>query len=379
MGTPAPAAAQRLHYFHGRLLTAADLRREQEYGREKRKLHNRCLHGYGVVCGLRVSPAAKDCTAPARSRVVVTSGLALDCCGNEIVVATRQEIDLWAELTEEQRERCAAGQPIWLALRYAECGAELVRALRTDDCGTGPDCAYGWTREQFEVRLLTEPPEEDERCEPCCGQCPDAELVLARIEGLEEEGADFSVHEEVRRPLGLYRAAQVTGTGWRHGARYSRAEAAELLGTRKDSTGLEFRFSRPVRTDTLVPGVVEVKVIEGGRGRSGGVWHMAGEITGFAADDFTDRFRFRQTTGEGVEVGDQVLITLRAAFVLDRCCRPVDGTHVGGRVPRLGAPPPDPVSPCATPYGLPGPWHSGTGSGGGDFVSWFFVDEEGMT
>ncbi len=70
---------KRNHFFTGRLLTAEDLSAEQEYLREKSKRHNRYLHGFGVVFGLEVSKRSAE--------VVISEGLALDCRGNEIVVA----------------------------------------------------------------------------------------------------------------------------------------------------------------------------------------------------------------------------------------------------------------------------------------------------
>src|SRR5687767_4724570 len=45
---------KRLNYFYGQLLGVADFQTEQNFFREKLKLHNRCLHGYGVICGLKV-------------------------------------------------------------------------------------------------------------------------------------------------------------------------------------------------------------------------------------------------------------------------------------------------------------------------------------
>src|ERR1044071_39637 len=47
---------KRINYFYGQMLGVADFQTEQHYFREKLKLHNRCLHGYGVVCGLKVVP-----------------------------------------------------------------------------------------------------------------------------------------------------------------------------------------------------------------------------------------------------------------------------------------------------------------------------------
>src|SRR5260370_1768136 len=47
------------------MLAAEAFRTEQDFFREKLELHNRCLHGYGVVCGLLVEPVPlpKDCTS----------------------------------------------------------------------------------------------------------------------------------------------------------------------------------------------------------------------------------------------------------------------------------------------------------------------------
>src|SRR5437899_3039999 len=69
----------RAKYFYGRMLSAQYFQREQDYFREKLKLHNRCLHGYGVVCGLRVKPEPIDPTCETeddRKRVVVEKELA---------------------------------------------------------------------------------------------------------------------------------------------------------------------------------------------------------------------------------------------------------------------------------------------------------------
>lgn len=77
-------ASERMKYFTGRYLTARDFRDEQDYHLTHRYLHNRMMHGWGVVCGLHVyehpNPACRD------DRVKVNSGMAVDCCGREIVV-----------------------------------------------------------------------------------------------------------------------------------------------------------------------------------------------------------------------------------------------------------------------------------------------------
>ena len=46
------------HFYAGRLLTAADLQDDQDYFRAKIRLHDRLLHGWGIVTGLQVSESA---------------------------------------------------------------------------------------------------------------------------------------------------------------------------------------------------------------------------------------------------------------------------------------------------------------------------------
>lgn len=69
----------RPHFFAGQLLTAADLDLDQEYLSRKRSIHDRWLHGWGVVCGLEVESSGDD-------TIVVSPGVAVDGHGREIVV-----------------------------------------------------------------------------------------------------------------------------------------------------------------------------------------------------------------------------------------------------------------------------------------------------
>jgi hypothetical protein len=71
---------RRVNFFTGQLLTAADFTAEQEYHRERLRLHNRCCHGWGVVCGLEVSARGDE--------VTIAPGMALDCQGEHVVLGT---------------------------------------------------------------------------------------------------------------------------------------------------------------------------------------------------------------------------------------------------------------------------------------------------
>jgi hypothetical protein len=77
---------KRPRYTTGQLLTAEDFTLEQNYFREKLQRHNRTLHGFGIVSGLKVSTAS--------GQIIVTPGLALDCEGNELVVGSAQTVSV---------------------------------------------------------------------------------------------------------------------------------------------------------------------------------------------------------------------------------------------------------------------------------------------
>ena len=78
----------RPRYFAGQLLTDEDLRRLDHYIVAKNRLHNRYLHGTGVVCGLEVVCNPCDPT------VTVRTGFAIGPCGEDIVVCNDTAVDV---------------------------------------------------------------------------------------------------------------------------------------------------------------------------------------------------------------------------------------------------------------------------------------------
>jgi hypothetical protein len=149
---------ERPRFFSGQLLTEQELNGEQRYVVDKNRLHNRLLHGYGVVCGLRVS----CCDA---THVTVECGYALDPCGNDVVLAQSTTIDL-LQLVRDCRNRtrpdadcnpflatqlvgCEGADQTWcLTISYAEQDARPVAALRSSAGGpvsaaTTPGCGCG--------------------------------------------------------------------------------------------------------------------------------------------------------------------------------------------------------------------------------------------
>lgn len=79
----------RPRFFSGQLLTEEDLQLLDAYAVAKNRLHNSQFFGDGVVCGLEVTKHPCD-----EGKVIVSPGYALDCCGNDIVVACKQELDV---------------------------------------------------------------------------------------------------------------------------------------------------------------------------------------------------------------------------------------------------------------------------------------------
>jgi hypothetical protein len=78
---------ERPRYFAGQLLTETELNSEQEYVRAKQRLHNRYLHGSGVVCGLQV--VCSDCDG----WVTIKEGYAIDPCGNDVIVCADHDFN----------------------------------------------------------------------------------------------------------------------------------------------------------------------------------------------------------------------------------------------------------------------------------------------
>jgi hypothetical protein len=80
------ARPRRINFFDGRLLTAADLRAEQAYARERQWLHHRLLHGTGVVHGLDVGVEGGE--------LRVSPGLAVDGCGRLLTLPDAVSVEV---------------------------------------------------------------------------------------------------------------------------------------------------------------------------------------------------------------------------------------------------------------------------------------------
>ncbi len=151
-------SAKRVNYYQGRLLTADDLRQEQEYHIGKRRLLNRCLHGAGVACGLNVQLRGQA--------VQVEPGLALDCSGREICVPETIALDIPAFEGSQ-----------YVLLSYREEAVDPVPAPR------GGDAVHAYILESYALLWGTDNPmvqhAERNGTWACCNR--DHALPLARL------------------------------------------------------------------------------------------------------------------------------------------------------------------------------------------------------
>jgi hypothetical protein len=154
----------RNNFFTGKLLLERDFTDEQTYLIEKLRHHNRRLHGWGVVCGLRVK---QHSTPGCRDRFVcIEPGTALDCCGHEIIVRDEECFDLsslpsFQALEQQSSEDSNNGNEthtLQICLRYQECGTEPIPVLY-DECGCDDTrCLPNRILESFTVDVKVDPP-----------------------------------------------------------------------------------------------------------------------------------------------------------------------------------------------------------------------------
>jgi hypothetical protein len=133
----------RPRFFAGQLLSEQDLNRLDSYIRNKHRLHNLNLHGWGVVNGLLV--LCDPC-----GEVKVTQGYAVDPCGGDIVVCETTGVaicDLIRQCKQNERpvncspfqkppnSRCDDVEEEWiLTIQYQEWPSRGVTALRGNHC-----------------------------------------------------------------------------------------------------------------------------------------------------------------------------------------------------------------------------------------------------
>ena len=282
--------------------------------------------------------AADDHATGDDARRANRSGLALDVCGNELVVRNPIVIpDVTKLLTAaEQAALSPQGSTVWLTLCYQERGIEPTRPVLPDACGGSGDCLYGMTREQVCVKATTTQPPTPTG--GCCSEPPEpACLIIAQLDGVlaNQPLSATQIETDVRGMVGT--GTTIIGVGWQHGATYlPTPDVATLLGDSVAATGgLRVALSAPVFADSVDRNAVDVVLL---RPATGEVLYVDGFTTADAttAGDPAGSWRavtFRRNTSLSAapspKSGDRVVVTVRAALLLDTSCRPVDGANAG--------------------------------------------------
>jgi hypothetical protein len=141
---------ERNNYFCGKLMVERDFRAEQQYHMGKQMLHNAYLHGWGTVCCLKVDPHP-NCP---NLKVLVRSGMAIDCYGREIFVPEEVQVDLESYKTNGNGST-SKPRNLYICINYRECEIEPVTVF-LDDCGCGEECEENRIRETYEIEVLTD-------------------------------------------------------------------------------------------------------------------------------------------------------------------------------------------------------------------------------
>jgi hypothetical protein len=147
-------------YFDGKLLTSRDFQAEQDYNRGHRNMHNALLHGTGVVCGLKL---VQHPTESCRDKfMVLEPGMALDCCGQEIVVPERVLVKVAdatnPETNPDLAEALNGETHLFVAIRRCDEGAEPLPVLLPGCDGESGATEFGRVLEGYEMVFFAQDP-----------------------------------------------------------------------------------------------------------------------------------------------------------------------------------------------------------------------------
>ncbi len=122
----------RLNYFNGQRLVAADLRVEQDYHIRVRRLLNRRLYTPGIAGGLEVKVSLSS-----PRKVSVSAGVAIDALGREVILVEDTEVEVVGVPSTEAD--WVFGN--YLTIEYAE---ETVSAVQDGCTVKSEKCDLAW-------------------------------------------------------------------------------------------------------------------------------------------------------------------------------------------------------------------------------------------
>lgn len=160
---------KRVRYTTGLVMGVDEFQQDQLYMMERDHLHQRSLHGYGVVSGLGIETRQN---LQGRWEVVVAPGLAVTPRGQSVCVDPTQcaNLDDWLDRHRDELlgspplvDPSASPPeplPLWVVLCPRECETDPVPVLG-DPCRTEEDATVpSRIADDFELKLSLEPPEQ---------------------------------------------------------------------------------------------------------------------------------------------------------------------------------------------------------------------------
>ena len=137
-----------------------DFTDETRFHMEKMRHHEQQLHGWGVVCGLKVKPHPN---VACRDRFVcIEPGFAVDCCGHDIIVREEECVDLLTlpDIQALKTQGDTDAHKLQICVRFRECPTEDVPVLY-DECGCDDTkCAPNRILESWEFDVILDPKDE---------------------------------------------------------------------------------------------------------------------------------------------------------------------------------------------------------------------------
>ncbi len=203
----------RNRYFFGKLLTVRDFNLEQSYFINKIRFSHKFLHGYGTVCGIKPEISSADET---NLEIRLSSGVAVDCCGNDIVVPSEitAQVENWENVDKDK--------DIYIYIKYNECEKEPVPNLSNSSV-CEEECCNSRIEETFSLYASNSPPTEtsvfsvvSHKDDPYeimeelkekyyngklkneCPECSDEGVLITVI---KKSGSDFSIDEDKTNTL----------------------------------------------------------------------------------------------------------------------------------------------------------------------------------
>ena len=142
---------ERLNYYEGEYLGAADFQAEQEYHRDMRRRHNIGPHTWGIVTGLDVAQFLNG-GANNEVDVYIQPGVAVDGFGREIVVLSPYELttDLFADFPSKQT------LSVWIG--YVQ---QMINPNADTCAAVGQTNAFSRVQETFQIVVDPIPPTSD--------------------------------------------------------------------------------------------------------------------------------------------------------------------------------------------------------------------------